>query len=129
MLRKTVPTQDRRQLETISRSVDNFKNACALFDSPVEFLEIPFGDDGAHLPAYLYQPNRPPVSGSKIPIVVQVQGFDTTQEEFYHFTAAGALPRGYAVLTFDAPGQAWWFGASITDCTCVATSRWWCGPS
>lgn len=34
-----------------------------------------------------------------------MQGYDTIQEEFYHFTVAGALPRGYAVLIFDAPGQ------------------------
>ena len=107
MLRKPIPQQDPRQLEIISRSVDNFKKACVLFDSPVEFLEIPFGTEGATLPAYLFLPNKGPEGDStgKIPIAVQVQGYDTIQEEFYHFTVAGALPRGYAVLTFDAPGQ------------------------
>ncbi|KAK4217473.1 2,6-dihydropseudooxynicotine hydrolase [Rhypophila decipiens] len=108
MLRKPVPEQDPRQLETISKSVDNFKQACALLDTPVDFLEIPFGDDGAHLPGYLFLPTpaqRTGAANGKIPVVVQVQGFDTTAEEFYHFTVAGALPRGYAVLTFDAPGQ------------------------
>ncbi|KAK0618509.1 Alpha/Beta hydrolase protein [Bombardia bombarda] len=112
MLRKPVPTQDPRQLETISASVDNFKRACALSDTPVDCLKIPFGDEGATLPAYLYLPRKSQqidktdgTGKQKIPVIVQVQGFDTTQEEFYHFTVSGALPRGYAVLTFDAPGQ------------------------
>ncbi|KAK3318104.1 Alpha/Beta hydrolase protein [Apodospora peruviana] len=106
MLRKPIPEQDPRQLQTITRSIDNFKQACALLETPVDFLEIPFGEDGAHLPAYLFLPSKAQrIGNERIPVVVQVQGFDTTQEEFYHFTVAGALPRGYAVLTFDAPGQ------------------------
>jgi pimeloyl-ACP methyl ester carboxylesterase len=107
MLRKLYPDEDPRRFKTISRSVDDFKKALALFDSHVEVLEIPYGPDGASLPAYLYLPNKGPEGDStgKIPVLVQIQGFDTTQEEFYHFTVAGALPRGYAVLTFDAPGQ------------------------
>jgi pimeloyl-ACP methyl ester carboxylesterase len=107
LLRKPYLDEDPRRFEIISRSVNNFKKALALFDSHVEVLEIPFGTDGASLPAYLYLPNKSPEGDStgKIPVLVQIQGFDTTQEEFYHFTVAGALPRGYAVLTFDAPGQ------------------------
>ncbi|RYP12916.1 hypothetical protein DL767_011050 [Monosporascus sp. MG133] len=34
-----------------------------------------------------------------------IQGFDTIQEEFYHFTVDGVLPRGHAALNFDRPGQ------------------------
>ncbi|KAJ0124365.1 dihydropseudooxynicotine hydrolase [Diaporthe amygdali] len=107
MLRKPVPSEDPRRLEAISQSAALFRKATALFDSPVEFLEIPFLDEGATLPAYLFLPPRGPDGddSGKIPVVVQVQGFDTIQEEFYHFTVAGGLPRGYAVLTFDAPGQ------------------------
>ncbi|KAK9779219.1 putative 2,6-dihydropseudooxynicotine hydrolase [Seiridium cardinale] len=54
----------------------------------------------------MFLPNKGPEGDNtdKIPVIVQVQGYDTVKEEFYHFTAAGALPRGYAVLTFDAPG-------------------------
>lgn len=107
MLRKTVPSEDPRRLDAVSQSVALFRRATSLFDSPVESLDIPFGVDGATLPAYLFLPSRGPDGdeSGKIPVLVQVQGFDTIQEEFYHFTVAGALPRGYAVLTFDAPGQ------------------------
>jgi len=107
MLRKPEPQHDSRQLEIVSRSVNNFREACRLLDTPVEFLDIPYGTEGATLPAYLFLPQKGPDgdSSGKIPIAVQVQGFDTTKEEFYHFTVAGALPRGYAVLAFDAPGQ------------------------
>lgn len=107
MLRKTFPFEDPRHLEAVSQSAALFRRATALLDSPVEILEIPFGDDGAILPAYLFLPPKGPEGdkSGKIPVLVQVQGFDTIQEEFYHFTVAGGLPRGYAVLTFDAPGQ------------------------
>ncbi|KAI0412624.1 hypothetical protein F5X98DRAFT_317982 [Xylaria grammica] len=90
-----------------SKTHASSKSACQLFDSPVEFLEVPFEDDDTTLPAHLFLPKGSPKGDSrgKIPVAVQVQGYDTTKEEFYHFTAAGALPRGYAVLIFDAPGQ------------------------
>lgn len=107
MLRQTVPSEDPRRLNAVSQSAALFRRATSLFDSPVESLDIPFGVDGSTLPAYLFLPQRGPEGeeSGKIPLLVQVQGFDTIQEEFYHFTVAGALPRGYAVLTFDAPGQ------------------------
>ncbi|KAI0202908.1 alpha/beta hydrolase [Astrocystis sublimbata] len=107
MLRSPSDIQGTRQFDIISRAIANFQKACSLMDTPVEFLEIPFGTDGATLPAYLFLPSKGPdgQADGKVPVAVQVQGFDTIQEEFYHFTVAGALPRGYAVLTFDAPGQ------------------------
>ncbi|KAJ3565665.1 hypothetical protein NPX13_g7422 [Xylaria arbuscula] len=107
MLRSALHLQGTRQYDIISRAVTNFRKACSFMDTPVEFIEIPFGTEGATLPAYLFLPSKGPdgQADGKIPIAVQVQGFDTIQEEFYHFTVAGALPRGYAVLTFDAPGQ------------------------
>lgn len=41
----------------------------------------------------------------KIPLIIQTAGFDSSQEELYLFTAAGARTRGYAVLTFEGPSQ------------------------
>ncbi|KAI1416803.1 alpha/beta-hydrolase [Hypoxylon sp. FL1857] len=98
-----VRPQDPRLLGLIMKSVDNFKKACALFDSPVQFLEVPY--EKFKLPAYLFLPKGPPGSDKKIPIVLNTGGFDSTQEELYYLAPAGARTRGYAALTFDGPGQ------------------------
>ncbi|OBT75972.1 hypothetical protein VF21_05745 [Pseudogymnoascus sp. 05NY08] len=50
-------------------------------------------------------PLRQKGSQEKIPVIVNSGGFDSTQEELYFYVAAGARQRGYAVLTFDGPGQ------------------------
>ncbi|KUI61342.1 2,6-dihydropseudooxynicotine hydrolase [Cytospora mali] len=97
-------SKDTRLLKAISKSVDDFKKACALLDSPVECLEIPY--EGFRLPAYLFLPKRgTECSGRKTPIIINTGGYDSIQEELYHFTAAGARERGYATLTFEGPGQ------------------------
>lgn len=57
------------------------------------------------LPAYLFMPLREAGLTEPIPVVVNSGGFDSTQEELYFYIAAGARRRGYAVLTFDGPGQ------------------------
>jgi len=44
-------------------------------------------------------------SQEKIPVVINSGGFDSTHQELYFYVAAGARQRGYAVLTFDGPGQ------------------------
>ncbi|XXH02497.1 hypothetical protein Hte_008873 [Hypoxylon texense] len=94
---------DPRLLGILEKSISTFRRAILLFDSPVEVLEVPY--EKSQLPAYLYLPISPPPKGQKSPVIVQTSGFDSTQEEMYYFTAAGARGRGYATLTFDGPGQ------------------------
>ncbi|KAF7629498.1 hypothetical protein AFLA_013212 [Aspergillus flavus NRRL3357] len=67
-------------------------------------LEVPY-EHGLMLPAYLFMPLREAGLTEPIPVVVNSGGFDSTQEELYFYIAAGARRRGYAVLTFDGPGQ------------------------
>ncbi|KAK7984736.1 hypothetical protein PG988_002358 [Apiospora saccharicola] len=62
---------------------------------------------GFHLPAYLY---LPPVSSriqgrKKIPILINCGGADSCQEELFFLNPAEGPALGYAVLTFDGPGQ------------------------
>ncbi|RYP28943.1 hypothetical protein DL767_006978 [Monosporascus sp. MG133] len=98
--------KDPRLLHAISRSVEDFEKACKLLDSPVENLAIPYLDTGSKLPARLFLPKSGTVpNGQKTPVILSTGGFDSTQEEMYHFTASGALTRGYATLTFEGPGQ------------------------
>ncbi|PNY25479.1 Alpha/beta hydrolase [Tolypocladium capitatum] len=102
--------KDPRLLKTIQHSVTNFQRGFELLEDPdgrggeVLRLDIPY-QDGMTLPAYLFMPLRERGSTNPIPVIVNTGGFDSTQEELYFYVAAGARRRGYAVLTFDGPGQ------------------------
>lgn len=94
---------DPRHLDAITKAVENFKKAIPLLDSPVVPLEIPY--EGHTLPAYLFLPKAGTQCGSSVPVIINTGGFDTIQEEMYHFVASGARLRGYATLIFEGPGQ------------------------
>jgi pimeloyl-ACP methyl ester carboxylesterase len=99
-----------RLLKTLNRSIANFQRGFTLLEDPggrggeVHKIAIPYQQE-LDLPAYLFMPLRDPGSKEKIPVVINSGGFDSTQEELYFYIAAGARKRGYAVLTFDGPGQ------------------------
>ncbi|KAF5878448.1 putative alpha beta hydrolase protein [Botrytis fragariae] len=98
-----INSSDPRLLSVSEKAVEYFHRGISLLDSKVLHLEIPFED--YKLPAYLYLPaNNCRITG-KTPIIVHTAGFDSSQEELYLFVAAGARTRGYAVLTFEGPGQ------------------------
>ncbi|KAL2756323.1 hypothetical protein ACRALDRAFT_2053572 [Sodiomyces alcalophilus JCM 7366] len=103
-----VNPSDPRLLPIMEKSVSNFRSACALFDNAVETFEIPY--QNTKLPGYMYLPTpksagttTPPAE--KVPLLLALNGFDSTQEELYFVTASGSASRGYAVMTFDGPGQ------------------------
>ncbi|KAF5671219.1 2,6-dihydropseudooxynicotine hydrolase [Fusarium heterosporum] len=98
-----VNPSDSRLLSIMEKSVANFQNACALFDNPVEKLEIPY--ENTSLPGYLYLPTKLTAGHKKAPLLLALNGFDSTQEEVYFVTGSGSASRGYAVMTFDGPGQ------------------------
>lgn len=96
---------DERILGAAQESVDAFDKACVLLEATVHNVDIPF-EQGLTLPGRLYLPApHQRFSSDKLPVVLQTGGFDSTQEELFFYGAAGALPRGYAVLSFDGPGQ------------------------
>ncbi|KFG79076.1 alpha/beta hydrolase [Metarhizium anisopliae] len=95
---------DPRILAASRASVDAFNKGWVLLDADVREVEIPYDNDKT-LPGRLYLPAAQHRVTQKLPLIVQTGGFDSTQEELYFYGAAGALPRGYAVLTFDGPGQ------------------------
>ncbi|WZH45858.1 fusarin C cluster-hydrolase [Fusarium acuminatum] len=95
---------DPRIVASSKASVEAFDKGWVLLDATVKNFDIPYEND-LKLPGRLYLPapqNRLP---GKTPVVLQTGGFDSTQEELYFYGAAGALPRGYAVFSFDGPGQ------------------------
>lgn len=105
MLHANQNFDDPRLVNAVSKATENFKQACQLLDSPVEYIDIPY--ENGSLPAYLFLPKRSPdtTKGEKIPVIVNTGGYDSIAEEVYHFTAAGARLRGYATLVFEGPGQ------------------------
>ena len=80
-------------------SVRCFADAAALMSPAVTPVTIPF--EGAALPGYLYQPPR----GGPQATLIMHSGFDGWAEELHHTGALAAQERGYAVITFDGPGQ------------------------
>ncbi|KAI1505450.1 Alpha/Beta hydrolase protein [Biscogniauxia marginata] len=96
--------QDPRALPIAERVGELFRTAMTLMDGETHLLSIPFED--YVLPGYLYLPPRDRrIPGRKIPILVNTGGADSCQEELYYLNPAGGTGMGYAVLTFDGPGQ------------------------
>ncbi|KAF8846581.1 alpha/beta-hydrolase [Acephala macrosclerotiorum] len=96
---------DARALESTERSISNFKKGIHLLPGKVYEVEIPYGSE-SKLPGYLYLPpagKRLP--GGKTPILISTGGLDSTVEELYFIGAASGPDLGYAVLTFEGPGQ------------------------
>ncbi|CAO1598304.1 hypothetical protein XANCAGTX0491_002074 [Xanthoria calcicola] len=83
---------------------DLFQKAVVLFDSPVNFLDRAY-DDGPPLPATLYLPRDSCRLPGKIPILISIGGADALQEELYYMHPSLGPDLGYAVLTFEGPGQ------------------------
>ena len=104
MLNGRNPARDQRILAASETAISSFRKATELMDETVICLDIPY-ENGVSLPAYLYLPapqNRLP---GKIPIMVNTVGGDATQEEIFVIQPAAGVKLGYAILTFEGPGQ------------------------
>jgi len=77
-----------------------WSGAAALFDPPVERLEIPYGDTA--LTGWFLR-----VDGSRRrrPLILLNTGADGLENRMYVLGGAGALARGYNCLIFNGPGQ------------------------
>ncbi|MCJ1280135.1 hypothetical protein MMC21_007962 [Puttea exsequens] len=104
MLNGRNPSQDHRILSASETAISNFRKATELMDEEVIFIDIPY-QYGVSLPAYLYLPHASNRLPGKTPIMVNTVGGDATQEEIYFIQPAAAVKMGYAVLTFEGPGQ------------------------
>lgn len=89
-----------RLVAAFDREVASFLQAAALFDPPVEPIEIPF--EGTTLPGYFYRVDD---SGQARPTLIATNGYDSTVQQMHFGHAVAAVRRGYNCLTFDGPGQ------------------------
>ena len=95
-------SDDPRINHAYNRGRECFRAAAALFDPPIEPVEIPYESTVLH--GYFYR-----AAGSDTgprPTMIMHTGFDGTCEEMHWYGAAAGQERGYHVLTFDGPGQA-----------------------
>jgi dienelactone hydrolase len=94
---------DPRIAHAYTRARDCFQQAAALFDPPIEPIEIPY--EGTVLHGYFYPAHRRDGDAGPRPTIVMHSGFDGTCEEMHAFGAVAGQERGYHVVTFDGPGQ------------------------
>lgn len=106
MLNDRSPTANPEILPRLEKSRDLFKKGISLLDdATARPLSIPF-EKGIELPGYLYIPKREASNkNGRHPLVICLDGGDSTQEEMFIAVGSSGPRRGYAVLTFDGPGQ------------------------
>ncbi|KAI1076748.1 Alpha/Beta hydrolase protein [Whalleya microplaca] len=95
---------DPRVVPLLEKVTDLFGSAMKLSDGPVHVLQIPY-EKGLSIPAYLHLPPPSCRLPGKIPIVINPVGADSLQEEIYYILPSAGPELGYAVLTFEGPGQ------------------------
>lgn len=91
---------DPRIYTAYQKSVQAYKACAALFDPPIEPVEIRY--EHTTLPGYFHRVDN---SGRKRPLIIMHSGFDGSAEEMHVDGARAAVERGYNVLAFDGPGQ------------------------
>lgn len=103
------PTDDHRTVPILHRVAELFDEAIRLFDAPVHKLSVPYitreKDRKVTLPAFLYLPPSSCRLPGKTPVLINPLGADSLQEEMYHMFPAAGPALGYAVLTYEGPGQ------------------------
>ncbi|KAJ4294707.1 hypothetical protein N0V88_004941 [Collariella sp. IMI 366227] len=97
-----------KQVEAGEKMTALFRKGAEMLDCGFRRFEIPYKEQAdVTLPAYLYLPSadkRLP-GGGKIPVLIACCGGDAPQEEIYYLHPSAGPDLGYAVLTFEGPGQ------------------------
>lgn len=94
------PLHDSRYRDYLQHARTCFRKAMSLFDTPVEYVSIPF--EGKQLPSYFYQPDG---RDCKRKTLIMIGGGDTFVEDLFYYIVPAGLRRGYNVLIVDLPGQ------------------------
>jgi alpha-beta hydrolase superfamily lysophospholipase len=106
---------DARRPSVWKKNVAAFYQGLDVLGIKYERIRVPYGK--YHLNAVYYP--GPADTGDK-PLLVVVGGYDSTMEELYFHVVAAALQRGYAVLTYEGPGQ----GSVLREQGLTFTPEW-----
>jgi hypothetical protein len=89
-----------RFLPTWELLYDCWMKSLPLFDPPIEAVRIPYENTELH--GFFV---RGKGASGKHPLLISVNGSDGSLLDMWLWGGAGALARGYDLLTFDGPGQ------------------------
>ncbi|MGY6742783.1 MAG: alpha/beta hydrolase family protein [Cecembia sp.] len=92
--------ETKRYSEILDHAVANFRKAAALFNPPIEPIEIDF--EGKKLKGYFMKPDN---SNVKRPTIYNVGGGESFSEDMCFLFGIGDQERGYNVITVDLPGM------------------------
>jgi alpha-beta hydrolase superfamily lysophospholipase len=106
---------DAKRPVSAARNIQSFYGGLDAIGVGYERIKVPY--DGHHLDAVYYPA---PERNRKRPLIVITGGFDSTLEELYFLLGKGAQEHGYAVLTYDGPGQ----GSALRDQGLTFTHEW-----
>lgn len=94
---------DPRLVVASEKETQTFHQAAALFDVPIEVVEIPYKQSKCStLPAYFIKADN---CDEPKPLIVHTNGYDSNIQEMFFYHAPAATRRGYHCLLFDGPGQ------------------------
>ncbi len=110
-----LPPDDPKRPDTFRRQLAAFYGGLDALGVAYEVLRVPYGD--ATLKAVYYPA---PPDASPRPLIVFHGGIDSMLEELYAILGADAHERGYAVLTFEGPGQ----GSVLREQGLTFTPEW-----
>jgi hypothetical protein len=96
-----LPPSDPKRRSTAKKNLAAFYSGLDSLNVAYERIDAPYGDKN-HLNAVYY----PAFDGNRgKPLIMFVGGYDSTLEELYFALVKAAHDRGYAVLTYEGPGQ------------------------
>ena len=96
-----LPPDDAKRPVSAAKNIQSFYAGLDTLGVVYQRIKVPYGE-GHHLDAVYY----PAAEGARRrPLIVLGGGYDSTIEELYFVLVKDAHEHGYAVLTYDGPGQ------------------------
>ncbi len=109
------PDDARRPVST-AKNIQSFYAGLDMLAVAYQQIKVPYGE-GHHLEAVYY----PAAAGGPGRLLIVLGGgYDSTLEELYFVLVKDAHEHGYAVLTYDGPGQ----GSALRDQGLTFTHQW-----
>ncbi len=111
-----LPPDDAKRPASAAKNIQSFYAGLDTLGVVYQQLKVPYGE-GHHLDAVYYPAAE---GGPRRPLIVLGGGYDSTIEELYFVLVKDAHEHGYAVLTYDGPGQ----GSVLRDQGLKFTHEW-----
>ena len=111
-----LPPDDAKRPVSAAKNIQLFYAGLDALGVVYEKIKVPYGE-GHHLEAVYYPAAE---DGARRPLIVLGGGYDSTLEELYFVLVKDAREHGYAVLTYDGPGQ----GSALRDQGLKFTHEW-----